>query len=185
MIKGLPKNTEFKNLFIELVKLYKPNTYMELGTKKCYMFNTISKLVKIAIAIDCCGFPANVNKIDTYLYNMTTDDAFLTIKNRLKPIVDFLFIDACHEKEQVLKDFNNYSQFVREGTGLIFLHDTHPISSDLLVPGYCHNSCEAAWEIRTNEKYKKQFEIVTLPGPWFGLSIIRKSIKQLSWEINK
>jgi len=38
---------------------------------------------------------------------------------------------------------------------------------------YCSNAWEAAYEIRTSEKYKS-FEIVTLPGPWAGLSIIRK-----------
>lgn len=185
MIRGLPKNTEFKNLFVELVNLYKPKVYMELGTKKCYIFNDVSRLVPTAIGIDCGGFPPNVNRKNTYLYSMTTDDAFKVIQTTISPEVDLLFIDACHEKNQVLKDFDNYSQFVKEGTGLILLHDTHPISKELIDPGYCHNAYEAAWEIRTNDKYKKQFEIVTLPGPWFGLSIIRKATKQLELEMDK
>lgn len=37
-------------------------------------------------------------------------------------LADFLFIDGSHEYEDVRKDFDNYSPFIREG-GIIALHD--------------------------------------------------------------
>lgn len=185
MIKGLPKNLEFKDLFIELVKLYKPRVYMELGTKKGYTFNAISPLVWLAVGVDSAGFSDSVQRRDnTVLYKMKTDDFVNVWSSTKKDMpVDFLFIDACHEKDQVLRDFDNFSPFVTDGTGLIFLHDTHPMMQSLIDPGYCDNSHEAAWEIRTSDKYKTDFEIVTLPGPTFGLSIIRKAKKQLAWRV--
>lgn len=197
MIKGIPKNTEFRDLFIELIKLFKPKVYMELGTKNGYIFNSIAPLVERAIAIDCNGFNQSFYKHkNAFLFDMTTDDLynlyseegiFVAPKNVQQDLifqyqVDFLFIDACHEKEQVLKDFDNFSKFVKEDIGLIFLHDTYPTKKELTAPGYCHNAYEAAWEIRNNATYKKDFEIVTLPGPFFGLSIIRKATKQVAWE---
>lgn len=183
MIRGLPKNTEFKKLLIELVELFKPKVYMELGTKKGYIFNAIASKVDKAIGVDYAGFSSIIYKEGkTLLFQLKTDDFARMWEATPDNEVDFLFIDACHEKNQVLRDFNNFSKFVKEGTGLIFMHDTHPIREDLLDSGYCHNANEAAWEIRTNEKYRKKFEIVTLPGPWFGLTIIRKSSKQLAWR---
>jgi predicted O-methyltransferase YrrM len=97
--------------------------------------------------------------------------------------IDLLFIDACHNKENVLRDFENYSKFVCEGTGLILLHDTHPISEEIAQPYLAGSAWEAAWEIRMNSKFRSNFEIVTLPGPSAGLSIIRKSKKQLCWKV--
>jgi len=185
-IKGIPKNTEFKELFVELVKLFKPDVYMELGTKGGYMFHAIAPLVKTAIGIDCNSFNQSFFKHrNVFLHNTTTDAYAEGYEKDHAPEhvkVDFLFIDACHEKEQVLKDFDNFSKFVRDDTGLIFLHDTYPTKKELTAQGYCSNAYKAAWEIRTNEKYRKCFEIVTLPGPFFGLSIIRKARKQLGWE---
>ena len=39
-------------------------------------------------------------------------------------LVDWLFIDATHEYEPAMTDFNNYKQFVRSG-GYIGFHDVH------------------------------------------------------------
>ena len=94
--------------------------------------------------------------------------------------IDFLFIDAFHEKKQVLKDFDNFSKFVREGTGIIFMHDTHPSDEKHCGSGYCYTAWQAAWHIRKN--YSENFEIVTIPFPTTGLSILRKSSKQLAWR---
>lgn len=41
-----------------------------------------------------------------------------------RDLVDWLFIDATHEYEPALKDYNNYKQFVRSG-GYIGFHDVH------------------------------------------------------------
>jgi len=81
----------------------------------------------------------------------------------------------------VLRDFDNAARFIRTGTGVIFLHDTHPENTDYMRPDRCNNAYAAAWEIRTNPKYK-DFEIATLPWGGAGLSIVRHAVTQLAWE---
>ena len=112
------------------------------------------------------------------LFGLTTDEF---AKIWTEPI-DFLFIDACHERSQVLTDFMNFSKLVREGTGIIAMHDTHPICKELLAKDRCHTTWEAAMQIR--KLLHEEFEIFTIPGPFAGLSLLRKinKNKHLSWE---
>jgi hypothetical protein len=84
-----------------------------------------------------------------------------------------LFIDGDHNRDQVLKDFYSIGKWVRAYTGLILLHDTWPVTRSLLDPMYCGDAWRAAAEIR--REFPKDYEIVTLPGPHAGLSIIRKA----------
>jgi len=169
---------EFRQLLKTFVLLYNPHTYVELGVEKGLTFNLISPLVMRAVAIDSRkGLKIFLNS-HTEILNMTTDEAAEVFQGE----IDFLFIDACHEKTQLLTDFQNFSQFVKPDTGLIFLHDTYPINKRLLGHRYCHNAWEAAWEIR--QSWPHLFEIVTLPGPRAGLSIIRKAQTQLGWLQN-
>ena len=178
-LKGIPRNTDTTRLIVELVSLLKPYTYIELGVKSGYTFNKISPLVKRAIGVDQAGFRGIVEYPHIELRKMTTD-AFAEI---WVGDIDFLFIDACHEKEQVLEDFNNFFPWVKSYTGIICMHDTYPIKKELAVDGYCGTAWEAAKEIRNKSIYNKFCEIVTIPGPWFGMSIIRKVAedKHLEW----
>ncbi|HRR48547.1 MAG TPA: class I SAM-dependent methyltransferase [Bacteroidales bacterium] len=169
---------EYVSLFKELIRLLEPHTYMELGVSKGFTFNQISPLVKRAIAVDIndCR-PHIILRENVEIFKMKTDNMALMWRDT----IDFLFIDANHKKEQVLKDFNNFTPFVREGTGIIALHDTHPTFPELIDEKYCSNAYEAAWEIRTNTIYA-DFEVLTIPGPYAGLTLIRKSKRQLSWK---
>lgn len=168
---------EFRGVIIELVKLFKPNVYMELGTWKGYTFNAVAPLVKTAIAVDKGPMDDIKDRPNVKKYNMFTDDLAKTWKDP----IDFLFIDCCHERDQVLMDFYNFSRFVKFGTGLIFMHDTHPINKNYITPGHCHDAWEAANYI-TKYLYH-DFEIVTFPGPIAGFSILRKRTDHLSWNI--
>lgn len=176
-LKKIYKNTEFVGLFKEIIKLFEIKTYVELGVRKAYTFNQIAPLVSKAIAVDIDSMENVIMLSNVQKIIMNTNE----LAKIWKEPIDFLFIDACHEKEQVLKDFDNFSKFVKEGTGIITIHDTHPIDERLLSEQNCWNSWEAAWEIRKNPKYS-DFEIFTLPGPFAGLSLIRKSKNQLSWR---
>lgn len=181
-IKGIPKNTDTASLVVELVKLLKPHTYIELGVKWGYTFNQISPIVERAIAVDQAGCRGIIRRPTVEIYDYSTDD-FAKLWTEKRDPIDFLFIDACHEKNQVLKDFNNFFPFVVPYTGIICLHDTYPIKKELAVDGYCGNAWEAAKEIKDDSIYNKYCEIVTIPGPWFGMSIIRKvqQGKHLEW----
>ncbi len=171
------KVTEHRELIAELIRLFEYETYVELGIRKAQTFNMIAPLVKRAVAVDNVDWGRIIDRPNVEKFIMTSEE----FSKVWKDPIDLLFIDADHAKQAVLSDVDRISPFVREGTGLILLHDTYPIAEHLLAPGYCNNAWEAAWTIRRSPKYK-DFEIVTLPGPYAGLSIIRKAPRHLCWR---
>ena len=179
------RQMEFRDLLVELIQLLQPSVYCEVGVKRGYTFNTIAPLVSLAIAVDvmpldCIEKPLPGRKIKKY--RMTSDDFAKKYKG---PPIDFLFIDADHSRDQVIKDVLQIGRHVRDQTGLIFLHDTYPVVPELAVPGYCHNAWEAA-EYFHKHGAEYGLEIVTLPGPWAGLSIMRKvEAGHLHWRSNE
>jgi hypothetical protein len=198
------RNMEFVNLMKELSRLYKPYRYVEIGVKNGYTFNRMisDPWIEDAIAVDInpdwlrnditpkTTGPAALGEVvasDGVLKCcMTSDDFAYQYPDMKRPDywIDFLFIDGDHKYESVRKDFENLSKFVRPFTGLIFLHDTYPVKKELAVEGYCYNAWKAAWYISRYAKTKYNCEIVTLPGPWAGLSIIRmlKKTEHMHWQ---
>lgn len=164
----IPKNTDITPLIVTLVKLYRPHTYMELGTKRGYTFNQVAPLVQRAVAIDPAGFDHIKYLSHVEKYRVTSNE----MASLWCSPIDMIFIDACHQVHQVLLDVKHFLPHLRTGTGLMLLHDTYPVYPELEAPGYCHDAWRAAHHIR--QYYSGRVEIVTLPGPWFGLSIIRK-----------
>lgn len=175
-LKARFKDMEFLGILKEIIRLFDINTYMELGVRKGYTFNSVAPLVKKAIAVDIGDMKGIIELPNVQKIQMYTDD----LAFKWNEPIDLLFIDADHRKEQVIKDFDNFSKFVREGTGIIAMHDTHPIDKRLLSDDNCSTAWQAAWEIRRNPKYEN-FEIFTFPGPFAGLSLVRKSKHHLSW----
>jgi len=180
------RGMEYRALIVELVKLLEPKVYVEVGTQKGYTFNYIAtmSLIQRAIAIDTVMQASVLNTDKTELYGMTTKDWAKKWSLEPKEFIDFLLIDADHEKKAVLQDLDIMLPFVRTGSGLIFLHDTHPNAEYLISPGYCNNAWEAARFIFKNRKYKN-LEVVTFPGPYAGLSIVRKAPQHLNWRDKK
>jgi hypothetical protein len=168
---------EFPNLISELATLLEPHTYAEIGVQNGYTFNRVSPFFKRAIAVDIAPMPKVERRDNVKVYQMSS----LDFAKQCDEKIDFMLIDADHHSEAVLADFDALSPLVTEGTGLIFLHDTHPMTDILAGPGYCRDAWRAAEEIRFSDKYRPYFEIMTLPGPWAGLSIVRKSKKQVAW----
>ena len=160
-------------VMVELAKIFQPHTYVEVGVQKSYTFNKMSPLVKRAVAVDIMP-PRNLDAwkhVETYVMSS------LEFAQQWKDPIDILFIDADHRKEALLADFEALSPFVRD-TGFIMLHDTHPVNEGLLSDGYCSDAFMAAWQIF---KTKPEFQIFTFPGPWAGLSLVRKATKPLYW----
>lgn len=168
----IPRQQEFLPLLQEFVRLLRPKSYMEIGVKHGYTFNRIAPMVETAIAVDINGMEAIRELPHVIKHHCTSDELAAKWKTFGCPI-DFLFIDADHRKESVLRDFRNFAPSVTP-QGLIFLHDTHPMCEELLDDGYCSNAWEAAAELSFNPTYRISYEIVTIPGPFFGLSILRK-----------
>jgi cephalosporin hydroxylase len=161
-----------------LVKVIKPQVYLELGLYQCTLFNRIvpyaDKLIGVDIEKSAGKYMKKSNK--TEFFNVSTVEFADTIKN--SPIkIDILFIDADHSREAVLTDFNNFFPFVTPH-GLILLHDSHPKDEDQCQPGYCGTGYQAIEEL---SRKKDEYEMMTIPVPP-GLTICRKRKFQLAWK---
>jgi hypothetical protein len=185
---------------IELVKLYHPKVYVEIGVAEGYTFKQIVQctrdIIERAIAVDIKPMP-HIPRMGNVEPHQMSSQEFAKI---WKDPIDMLFIDGDHNKETVEHDFFEIGKFVRPGTGLILLHDTHPMNEELLQPQFCHNAWEFAnsifdstsvqfeyggmvsvkqedtgiWLDKENYWKDVYIEVLTLPGPWAGMTIVKK-----------
>lgn len=178
-------NQEFIPLMKFLIHIYQPDIYAEIGIQDGHTFNQISPLIKKTYAVDINPIPKvehNGNATICKMPSLEFARRWGEKEWEKNKSIDLLFIDGDHRKDSVLADFDALSPFVTPGTGLILLHDTYPSDEYLLKDGWCSNAWEAAEEIHTNQKYK-DWEILTLPGPYAGLSILRNvSQGHLHWR---
>jgi hypothetical protein len=155
------------------------NTYLELGVQRGQCFNSVAPLVrKTAYAVDISDQTFGFIKSNKNLkwFNGKTDDFFAQLE---KITFDMVFIDADHNHTSSMKDFDNVFPLVRDN-GLILLHDTYPPSKEFIEPSYCGDTYKTAECIKQN--YKDKCEIVTLPF-YFGVSVVRKCVKQLNYRM--
>lgn len=95
-----------------LIQKLNYKSYLELGVDKGHTFNQI--VCDKKVGVDPCTDIQGVVKCTTDEYFSAANDTF-----------DLIYIDACHEKNQVLKDFNNsYSRLNKNG--IIAFHDICP-----------------------------------------------------------
>lgn len=170
---------EFRDLMLNLVALFSPHTYVEIGVAGGYTFNAVSPLVKRAVAVDRKPLPEVDRHAHVEIHRMSSTDFAQVWQIDGGDTIDLLFIDADHAGAQVLDDVLWLAPFVRDGFGLILLHDTHPNNTARYRDKTGH-AWAAAWELRT--RFAGCFETLTLPGPDMGLTIIRKSTGQLAWR---
>lgn len=165
-----------------LASVIRPRVYIEYGVRSGTSFNAVIEETRPyssrCIGIDTMDVP-QPNPVGEY-YKMTTDDFVTKILPSLNVVVDMVFIDACHTEEQSSRDFERIFPYVAED-GLIILHDTYPYNELFTSPMYCDTAYLTAWKIRNAEYYKQRCELVTIPvNP--GLTIVRKSTRQLFWK---
>jgi predicted O-methyltransferase YrrM len=145
-------------------------TYLELGLYVGETFEKVFPVVRRAIGVDTKDVRSQ--KIGEF-HQCTTDEFFLNFRD----MVDLIFIDADHRFESTKKDFLNSINILNRH-GLILIHDTDPITANLLDAGYCGDSYKMINYIHTE---KPDFNIVTLPIAEAGLSIItRKSDRRVN-----
>lgn len=171
------KKQEYKDFIVELAKLFTPRLYVEIGCKKGYVLNEVAKYCEIAVGVDIkIGFTKKSKNVVTYEMKSEEFSKRLTEEDK----IDLLFIDADHSEKSVLNDFLKIGKFVIPETGLILLHDTFPINERLLKSDRCGSAWKTAKKIE-EEFNRNYYEIVTLPGPWAGLSIVRKRLGRHGW----
>ena len=154
----------------------KPERYLELGVRHGDSLFSVAPLAEEVYAVDIKPFELRYGGLPENVipFIESTDDFF----KRDLPEFDMVFIDAFHERDQVIRDFDNVLKHVIED-GIIFLHDTYPYGEEMINPELCNNCWEAALYIKNNY----DVEIVTLPfNP--GVTIIKKTPKhrQIIWK---
>jgi len=184
-------SNEYRYMMQGLVKLLRPETYVEIGANNGSTFNLITgagkNIIKRAVAVDInpsplCHIKKNRGDMKIEIH-VGSSAQFAT---RWNDPIDMLFIDGDHHEDSVLEDFDNLSPYITD-KGLIFLHDTCPYRPEQAVEGRCQTAWKAARKIHKHEVYK-DFEIVTFPGidpkgSMNGLSIIRRAKRHLLWNI--
>lgn len=151
------KTEHYINFIIWLVKLTNCQSYLELGSETS---QEIKKIVKTCVCVD----DINNNKIEN-LYQMTTDDFFKTNTEKF----DIVFIDKNHNYKQARIDFDNSLNILNE-YGIIIIHDTDPITKELLKTNYCDDCYKIIDYIESQEN----LNIITLPLQETGMTIVMK-----------
>ena len=119
------KYSPFANTIHKIINdLYE---HLELGLNCGTNFNSL--LIENKKSVDI----SFSDVIPTYL--MTTNQFFEENKDKF----DIIYIDADHEYNQVIKDYNNSVECINKG-GIIFLHDLYPPNEEHTKPELCYNS---------------------------------------------
>lgn len=103
----------------KLIKDLEYSSYLELGTAGgCRSWDFIECEKKVGVDIDpSLKIPGVLcSTTDEYFADLGPDEKF-----------DMIYIDACHEKNQVFVDFCNAIKHLNEG-GLIIMHDIYPLT---------------------------------------------------------
>ena len=160
----------------EMCKWWKPKVFLEYGLSSCPTTSRIYPHCEKVIGVDMKYHP-NMAKIPNLeFYEMKTSD-FKAILDQMKTKVDIAFIDACHKSEVAFKDFKDVFPHVIED-GLIFLHDTYPMSAKYTDPVFCDDCWKLPHLIQ--QFYGDKCEVLTIPVQP-GLTMVRKTTKNLSW----
>lgn len=139
--------------------------YLELGVASGASFSRVAPLFECAVGVDCVDIPQHLPGIHV---ESSTDEFF---KSTALCDVDLVFIDACHEKRQVLRDVKNALRVIRPGTGIIVIHDTYPPDEGYQSPELCWDAWRAAEVLRRSAR-RMGVELMTLPLGC-GLTLLR------------
>lgn len=139
------------------------NSFLELGS---YRGNSVAQHVQFmskVVAVDINlnnQLPSNVKFFHGYT------DAFF---DQNIDMFDAIFIDADHNEAQVLVDFENSIKVLKPG-GILFFHDTDPITKHFTSPGLCNDS----YKVMNTLKKDDRFYFVNLPITSEGLCILQR-----------
>jgi hypothetical protein len=135
-------------------------TYLELGVAHNENFRNIQCINKMSVDMNGNG-----------IYTGTTDDYFSSIKGTGK-LFDIIFIDANHDYEYALRDFNNA---VHHAARWIIMHDMIPPSKMHTESRFCSDSYKILHHVCTKEK----FEVFPM-GDEYGTTFFKVPLSEIN-----
>lgn len=133
-------------------------SYLELGVFNNKNFNQIR-----------CNNKFSVDVNGNAMFTGTTDDYFAQLSN--DKIFDIIFIDANHDYEYVLRDYNNS---VDRATKWILIHDMIPPSKKYTQSKFCSDSYKLLYYFLT----ETDLEVYPMNNN-FGLTLIKAPAKKI------
>ena len=155
------------DMIYNIIKSIGCESYLELGLYDGNTINKINTIVPHCVGVDI--IPVNI----TGTFFLGTTDDFFKIN---KETFDIIFIDANHSLKSAEKDFNNSLKILNK-YGIIFIHDTDPISEKYTLQGYCGDSYKLIDMLNEN----KELNCITLPVLAAGLTIINRKSDRRSF----
>lgn len=162
-----------KLMIYSIVRGVKPKRILEIGIRSGISTMAMCKAIedgRMDVDYHCCdvdGKSQNIQsktKVPLSFHIMLSDE----LAYKWDKDIDILFIDGSHQYAQVIRDYVNFSKFVRSN-GFIFLHDTNPPSKKYMTPNYCWD----AYKVLEDLKVDPSIEFVTFPYS-YGLTVCRK-----------
>ena len=134
-------------------------SYLELGIFDNVNFNNIK--CKNKFSVDMNGNAMFTGTTDEYFDQLSVSEKF-----------DIIFIDANHDYEYVIRDFNNA---IKHATKWVLLHDMIPRSKKFIQPRFCSDSFRVLQYLikETN------FEIYSMNNN-FGLTFVRMPATEIT-----
>lgn len=134
-------------------------SYLELGIGNSINFNEIKCSKKFSVDIN-----------GSAMFNGTTDEFFKQIDSDSK--FDIIFIDANHDFEYVLRDFNNA---IDHATKWIVLHDMIPPNQGYTSSSFCSDSFRILFHILRETSFT-----VYPMNENFGLTLVKIPASKIS-----